>query len=288
MSTDVLVDGVHFSDTTTSGQDVGWRAVAANLSDLAASGAVSVEGISVGLIAPGSTSWSWVEAVYQGISEALTRFGGSLLGGDCSKGDQKILAITALGRLGPLPLLRSEARPGDWLIVSGPHGLSRLGLALLQAEKQEFTAQVPLILRKQAINAHQRPNPRLDGISALIKCKPQGMPWRAGGTDSSDGLLTALQGLCTASGCKALLKSTTLPRAPGWPKGPRWDHWCLNGGEDFELVLSLPECWARPWLEQIQGSCQIGVMQAGDARVYWDNGLEIRANQSSFEHFSKT
>ena len=288
VTTDVLVDGVHFSPTTTSAQDVGWRAVAANLSDLAASGAERIEGITVGLVAPGNTRWGWVEAVYEGISEALDRFGGSLLGGDCSRGDQTILAITAFATLGPLRLLRSQAKPGDWLIVSGPHGLSRLGLALLQAEQQQLTAQVPAELQQQAIVAHQRPRPRLDGMGALVNCKPQDIPWRAGGTDSSDGLLTALKGLCEASNCQALLRPTALPRAPGWPQGPLWDQWCLSGGEDFELVLSLPESWARAWLAKIPGSRQIGVMGPGEARVCWDNGQELKAVEAGFEHFGTT
>ena len=65
VNTDVLVDGIHFSDRTTSADDAGWRAVTANLSDLAASGVTSVDGITVGLVAPGETSWDWVEGVYK-------------------------------------------------------------------------------------------------------------------------------------------------------------------------------------------------------------------------------
>ena len=132
INTDVLVDGIHFSDATTTAMDVGWRAVAVNLSDLAASGAVDIDGITVALVAPGHTHWDWVDGVYQGISAALGHYGGVLLGGDCSKGEQRLLSITALGRLGPLRLHRNAARPGDVLVTSGPHGLSRLGLALLQ------------------------------------------------------------------------------------------------------------------------------------------------------------
>ena len=71
INTDVLVDGIHFSDATTTAMDVGWRAVAANLSDLAASGAVDIDGITVALVAPGHTRWDWVNGVYQGISACL-------------------------------------------------------------------------------------------------------------------------------------------------------------------------------------------------------------------------
>ena len=88
VNTDVLVDTVHFSDATMSPQDLGWRAAAANLSDLAAMGCSNVLGLTVGLVAPGDTAWNWVEGVYQGLSEALERYGGRLLGGDCSSGQR--------------------------------------------------------------------------------------------------------------------------------------------------------------------------------------------------------
>ena len=88
-----------------------WRAVAANLSDLAASGAIGIDGITVALVAPGTTPWNWVEGVYEGIGEALQRFGGVLLGGDCSGGEQRLLSITALGRLGPGYKRPQQPRP---------------------------------------------------------------------------------------------------------------------------------------------------------------------------------
>ena len=131
VNTDVLVEGLHFSDATMGPVDVGWRAAAANLSDLAAMGCRSVVGLTVGLVAPALTPWSWVEGVYQGLDQALQRFGGILLGGDCSGGGQRLLAITALGHLGSGAIRRCDGRPGDLLVSTGPHGLSRLGLALL-------------------------------------------------------------------------------------------------------------------------------------------------------------
>lgn len=86
VTTDVLVEGVHFSDATIAAADLGWRAAAANLSDLAAMGCHSVRGLTVGLVAPGSTAWSWVEGVYGGLGEVLARYGGDLLGGTAAPG----------------------------------------------------------------------------------------------------------------------------------------------------------------------------------------------------------
>ena len=284
VNTDVLVDGIHFSDNTTSAEDAGWRAVAANLSDLAASGVTSVDGITVGLVAPGDTRWDWVEGVYCGISSALKQFGGVLLGGDCSAGTNRLLAITALGRLGPLQLLRSGAEPGDVVVTSGAHGLSRLGLALLRQEVDPASAALNQALQERAIQQHRRPVPRFDALNSLLRCKPANLPWRAGGTDSSDGLIAAVQGLCRASGCGAVLQHSAIPRPNGWPQGERWDHWCLSGGEDFELVLTLPPAWAKAWQIAMPGSHCLGRMTEEADRMIWSDGSTV-SGSSGFDHF---
>ena len=285
INTDVLVDGVHFSDATTRPEDVGWRAAAMNLSDLAASGAESVVGITIGLVAPGETPWSWVEGVYQGLSAALDRFGGVVLGGDCSGGQQRMLAVTAIGHLGPLRLLRSAAQPGDKVVVSGTHGLSRLGLALLQKDPAIEALNLAPELVQTALHCHQRPTPRLDALHQLIHCKPDGLPWRAGGTDSSDGLLQALKQLSQASTCQILLDPNALPVHALWPRGALRQEWCLNGGEDFELVLSLPDSWAKAWIRKVPESRCIGNVIGGKASVRWQNGSEVRGAHG-FEHFT--
>ena len=285
VNTDVLVDGIHFSDGTTSPADVGWRAVATNISDLAASGAVEVDGITVALVAPGYTSWHWVEDLYRGISEALSCYGGILLGGDCSAGKQRLISITALGRLGPLRLHRADACPGDWLVTSGAHGLSRLGLALLQGDPAlNENSGLADKLQQRAISQHQRPRPRLDALKTLLENKPEDLPWRAAGTDSSDGLLAAVKALCNSSRCGAQLTHDWLPRPEGWPSGDLWDQWCLNGGEDFELVLSLPSDWAQHWLEHQPGSRRIGCITAESDEIVWsDTRLAVTA--AGFDHF---
>nr|MBW0173770.1 thiamine-monophosphate kinase [Vulcanococcus sp.] len=99
VNTDVLVEGVHFSDATIGPRDLGWRAAAANLSDLAAMGCTEVTGITVALVAPGDTPWSWVEGVYAGLRDALEPHEAVILGGDCSSGAERLLSITALGRV---------------------------------------------------------------------------------------------------------------------------------------------------------------------------------------------
>ncbi len=286
VNTDVLVDDIHFSDGTTSPADVGWRAVATNLSDLAASGAVAVDGITVALVAPGNTPWSWVDNLYRGISEALNCYGGILLGGDCSAGSQKLISVTALGRQGPLRLHRADACPGDWLVTSGAHGLSRLGLALLQGDPAlDDSSALADNLQQQAISQHRRPIPRLDALTSLLESKPGGLPWRAAGTDSSDGLLAAVKALCNSSECGAQLSHDWLPKAEGWPAGDLWDQWCLNGGEDFELVLSLPADWAQRWLEHQPHSRRIGSITANSNEIVWSDST-VPVATGGFDHFS--
>ena len=286
VNTDVLVDGIHFSDGTTAPMDAGWRAVAANLSDLAASGADHVDGITVALVAPGTTPWSWVNGLYEGIAAALEQHGGVLLGGDCSTGSQRLISITALGRLGPLRLHRNAARPGDVLVTSGPHGLSRLGLALLQNDRLLQDGDLPETLKAAAVAQHRRPIPRFDALKALVNCKPAHLPWRAGGTDSSDGLLAAIQALCSSSGCGAELDHARLPRPGQWPPGEPWDRWCMTGGEDFELVLSLPEDWAEAWLRELPGSQRFGRITANPDSLIWSGDhAAVELSGSGFDHY---
>ena len=286
VNTDVFVDGVHFSNQTTSSEDVGWRAIAANISDLAASGSDEILGITVGLIAPANTEWKWVEGVYNGIEKALNNFGGKLIGGDCSCGKQKVLAITAIGTVGQLRLHRSNAVEGDCLVASGPHGLSRLGLALLQQDPLTNKHKLPTKLKNLAIKAHKRPNPPIEALRVLKSCKPKNLPWRAAGTDSSDGLLDAIQNLCNSSHCKAVLDPKNLPIDPNWPIGPHWQKWCINGGEDFELIVSLPPAWAKSLVKVLPSSKIIGMIKPGPPQIVWTNGQEITDNEFlEFKHF---
>ncbi len=286
VNTDVLVEDVHFSDQTTSPEDAGWRAITTNLSDLASSGVEEILGITVGMIAPANTPWSWVEGVYTGIDKALTKFGGKVIGGDCSSGNQKVLAITAIGTVGKLRLHRSEAMDGDLLVASGPHGLSRLGLALLKKEPLMTNKPLSERLKAAAIEAHKRPKPPLEALTELMACKPTKVPWRAAATDSSDGLLNAVENLCISSQCQAELDLASLPREKNWPLGSNWDEWCLSGGEDFELILSIPPLWAKALIKAFPSSKIIGLIKSGPPKLSWNDGQEIKQSKiNEFKHF---
>ena len=297
INTDVLVEGVHFSEATTSPADVGWRAAAANLSDLAAMGCTAVLGLTVGLVAPASTRWAWVEGVYSGLADCLHQHGGVLLGGDCSSGSSRLLAITALGRLPTAavltppqqdpatvgPIRRAEGRPGDWLVSSGPHGLSRLGLALLQQELEMTEAPE---LARRAIAAHRRPKPRFDVVRALISCRPPELAWRVGGCDSSDGLAAAAAAIAVSSGCGACLAPQALPIDSAMAELPQARAWCLAGGEDFELLLALAPAWAEALCQALPGCSVVGALEPAEAGLLrWCGGQPIEPGFGGYQHF---
>lgn len=292
INTDVLVEGVHFSDATMGARDLGWRAAAANLSDLAAMGCRQVVGLTVGLVAPGPTPWPWVAGVYDGLAEALQRYGGSLLGGDCCRGNQRLLAVTALGHVGEGPIRRGDGRPGDLLVSSGPHGLSRLGLALLRQEPEVCAAGIEgTTLAARAVASHRRPQPRFDAVAALEASRPAAVPWRVGGCDSSDGLLASVAAIASSSHCTALLDRQRLPQDPDLAPLGSALRWCLEGGEDFELVLALPAAWADALCRQMPGCSRIGELQTKEhhsaaGEVLWsDDRSPVKASGAAFHHF---
>ena len=254
VTTDVLVDGVHFSDRTTSPFDVGWRATAANLSDLAAMGATPL-GITVGLSLPGEKPVAWVEEVYRGIDACLKVASTWVVGGDVCRSSVASLAITAFGQVFPTRAIRrSQARVGDAIVVTGLHGLARGGLELLLDSNRGKDLEPAE--RKKLIEAHQRPKPRLDVLPYLAAI-PDSVA--IAGMDSSDGLASAIVQICQCSQVGAVIDRSSLTICSGLSKLARETalEWLLYGGEDFELVLCLPKNFASNLVEQIGGDAAI-------------------------------
>jgi thiamine-monophosphate kinase len=300
VTTDVLVDGVHFSDATTSPEDAGWRAAAANLSDLAAMGA-SPLGITVGLGLPGDISVSWVERLYQGMTECLQKYHTPIVGGDIVRSPVTTLAITAFGQVDPNQIIRrSAAVVGDAIVVTGVHGASHAGLELLLhpqlGQNLNNEQKTALIL------AHQRPKPRLDVLPILQKIlnsqsKIPNLKSKisVAGMDSSDGLADAVIQICRASGVGAILERTQIPL----PK--TFNHWltpeqaleyALYGGEDFELVLCLPEEPAYDMVQNLgQGAAIVGKITAGTTILLHDQQKkfpdQVLSLSQGFQHFGQ-
>ena len=286
INTDLLVEKIHFSEKVTNAKDIGWKCISTNISDLICSGSENIIAFTVGLVLPPNTHWEWVENLYEGMCEAMQEFGGEIIGGDCSCGETKIISITAIGEMGQPRLHRANALPGDYIVSTGIHGLSRLGLALLTSEKLPSEVQLSTQLINRAISAHKRPYPALEALKALKEHKPNSTNWRAAGTDSSDGLIESVRGICQSSNCQAVLSKSSVLKDPDWPKDSTWDDWVFNGGEDYELILSLPKEWAENLSNKFESAQIIGFIREGKPNIFWDNLEEIKIEKSTlFQHF---
>jgi thiamine-monophosphate kinase len=289
---DLLVEGVHFSlglsgtKPTMLPEDAGWRAAAANLSDLAAMGADPL-GITVGLGVPGDTPVDWLESMYRGMTACLEQQHTAIVGGDICRSPILTVAIAAFGQVRPNQAIRrSTARPGDAILVTGGHGASRAGLELLlHPESGELLSQAE---RTMLISAHQRPQPRFDAIALLHSLTPPAPP---AGMDSSDGLADAVLQVCRASSVGAVLYRDQIPIPPAlrtWCPEQAM-NWALYGGEDFELVLCLPIEYAVLLGDRLSESRIVGEVTAGAGVVLRDRSGaqadEVLSLDQGFQHF---
>ena len=286
VNTDSLVENVHFNDISICPQDLGWKAVVSNISDLLSSGSKKTIGITVSLILPAKTEWVWVEELYKGIKKALQEYGGVILGGDCAKGNQKTVSITAFGIQGELELRRNACRPGDIILTTGIHGLSKLGFMI--QSKIIFDSDVSLNkkLINKSIERFCRPKLYPNFLKKLLKARSNKKITRIGCTDSSDGLFQALQDLTIASSCKAIMHYEKIPKDKNWPIGDKWDEYYFFGGEDYELVFSLPKKWANNILKLDKNINEIGYFAVGEPSIeFKDSNKNKLLKNTPFKHF---
>ena len=219
---DAVVAGVHF-DRRSTPADVGWKALAVNLSDLAAMGARPVAAL-VALGFPRGTPTSTLRGISRGLAACAREYRTPVVGGNVTRADALSVTVTVLGAVpAGRAVLRSGARPGDLVAVTGTLGDAALGLRPDAA---------PALARRQ-----RRPTPR--GAAGLALA---GLARAA--IDVSDGLVQDLEHLCRASGVGARIGLPDLPLSPAYRRAARRlpDPWAaaLAGGEDYELVVALP------------------------------------------------
>lgn len=286
VNTDVLVENVHFNESTISALDLGWKAVISNISDLLSSGSKETVGITIGLIMPEKTEWSWIEELYKGINQALTSYGGVILGGDCSLGRERVISITALGMQGDLEFRRNACKPNEIILTTGVHGLSKLGLMIKSKTNIDNNVVLSQRLINKSIEQFCRPKLKTNFLKKLLKARTNKKITKIGCTDSSDGLLQAVQDLSVASNCKAIINYEKLPKDKDWPIGDKWDKYYFWGGEDYKLVFSLPKNWAKTILTLDKNIKEIGHFTDGEASVEFK---EPKNNQilsyRPFKHF---
>ena len=283
INTDLMVEDTHFNKYIMTPHDIGWKATTTNISDLISSGCDEIIGITIGLVLSPNTNWEWVENLYKGINEALQSYGGSILGGDCTRGSKNMVSISALGTQGEINLRRYACKPNEILLTSGVHGLSKLGLLLKNKEiKDDQIFPDSLIIK--ALETFSRPKPKVEILKNIIKSRNKYDKKKIGCTDTSDGLYQAALDLATSSNCSVIIDYKKLPKEIGWPEGPQWDNYYFFGGEDYELLFSLPEKWAKRLQKENKNIREIGLITRGQPQVKIKN-KEYELNTNSYSHF---
>lgn len=235
-STDLLMEGVHFLRNESSPEDVGWKAAAVNLSDIAAMGGTPVATF-LSIALPKDAQGEWAERFIDGYTQISRKYDVPLLGGDTTSSLRDI--AVNVGVLGRCPsgkrLMRSGAKVGETIYVTGPLGDSAGGLqAILKG--MDRTEEV-----KTLIGRHKRPVPRIDAGRILMESGKVGAMM-----DISDGIASDLRHIMKASGVGAVIALDRLPCSPELISvcaGQGWDRYELatSGGEDFELLFTGPD-----------------------------------------------
>ena len=286
INTDLMVENTHFNNKIISPRNIGWKAVTTNYSDLISSGCIKFIGINIGLVITPNTEWNWVKELYKGFSEALSKFGGSILGGDCSKGQNKMISITAIGLQSELRLRRNACKPGEVLLTTGTHGLSKLGFLIKtnQINKNDLKLNEKLV--DVSINAFCRPIPKYEIFKMLLKSSDSFTGEEIGCTDSRDGFYQAIFDLSKESKCKAVIDYQKIPKRKDWPKGEKWDQFYFFGGEDYELLISLPRDWASKLIQINKEITEIGYFTEGSPGVEIENYPNKKnLDNISYSHF---
>ncbi len=271
-ASDMLVFGHHFKDWATP-EDVGYKAVAVNVSDVAAMGGTPRFVLASGGAERAETTLRCME----GILEACEVFDVYPLGGDTTRADALTVDVAILGELAAPPVLRSGAKPGDLLAVTGELGASAAGLLALENEVSD---------PERLVSRHLRPTPRVAaglvaarlGVGAMI--------------DLSDGLASDVRRICERSGVGCRVDLDLLPVADDTRRfveslGRNPEILAATGGEDYELLISAPE----PILDTLAQSVEVPVTRIGevtDGDVVFRRAGEPVEGLSGWDHFSAT
>jgi thiamine-monophosphate kinase len=276
-STDVSVEHVHFQRAWLSAEEIGWRATAAALSDLAADGAEAA-GVLVGLTVPASADDAAVESVMVGAGAAAAEAGAKLVGGDLSSGAVWSVAVTVLGWTAA-PIDRAGARPGDGVWLSGTLGGPRAALEAWRrgdtpddAARRAFAHPMPRVRAGQWLARH--------GAVAMI--------------DVSDGLAADAGHLAAASGVALTLELDLVPVTPAAQSeaarlGVPAERFAAESGEEYELLVVLPPAFAPDDARAFERTCGVPLTRVG--AVVAGAGVEARLGGAAltlggYDHFA--
>jgi thiamine-monophosphate kinase len=287
-TTDLLIQDIHFRRRYTDVGDIGWKSVAVNLSDIASMGGRPRWAL-VALACPSSTSAEDIQAFYAAALALADEHGVAVVGGDTSTSPSGWIVNVSLLGTSPRPLLRSTARVGNVVAVTGALGGSHAGLTLL--DRRDPGPSVEAAARADAVAAHLRPRPRVKegqwlaaagGVTAMI--------------DLSDGLSTDLSHVTGESGVGARVHLGRLPIASSARTiAAALDEdarvWAASGGEDYELLLTCTQEafeGLADGLRRVTGTdlTAIGeIIGAADGVQFVDNRGEVVPMAPGFEHF---
>lgn len=291
-TTDLLIEDVHFRRVSAGPADIGWKAMAVNLSDIAAMGGIPHWAL-VALAVPADTDVAAVEAFYAGMADAAAPHGVAVVGGDTSASPGGwMVNVTLLGVHPGAPRLRSHASPGDAVAVTGSLGAAAAGLHALEIgldrARQAGLAGARL---GEITRAHLRPRARVaegrwlgqaPGVHAMMDC--------------SDGLATDLGHICRESGVGARVRLERIPVAAAAREAARAlggdvREWGVSGGEDYELLLTCDPGAVDgliPGLSEATGTplTVIGRIEGSPGEVVFldADGAPV-AMRGGFEHF---
>lgn len=236
---DTFVEGVHFTKATMSPEQIGYRVLAANLSDMAAMAATPIYYL-ISVVIP--SHWNAaLRDIFTGMKRLAHAYRMDLIGGDTVSGDQLTISVTVIGKISKgRPRYRSDAREGDVVFVTGTLGDARAGLYIMESKE-------PFLNRDYFIHRHQHPTPRIEFAEKLQSLD------RVALNDISDGIVSEASEIASASKQNIVLKDHLIPVSPHFDQFPTklQTEWKLFGGEDFELMGTVAK---NKW-DQVQ---QIG------------------------------
>ena len=287
ITTDLMVEGVHFEVGASDAGSLGHKLLAVNLSDVAAMGGEPGEAL-VSLAVPPDFDVDYMERVYGGLRALASRFGVNVVGGDTTRSTGPlVMNLTLTGEMDQDRVCyRSGARPGDLIYVSGTLGDSAAGLKLAMGGEIGLSADD----RKFLLGRHHRPVPRVALGQALA----------ASGAvtsmlDLSDGMASDLRHICRQSGVSAVIRESEIPVSPAFRRfcelsTPGARSLPITGGEDYELLFTASPGGRREIDALAAGSRirRLGWIEAGDGRIHLEDarGARTELKTRGFEHFS--
>ncbi len=287
LTTDTLIEGIHFRRSTAPLRDIGAKAIAVNVSDIAAMGGEPRYAL-LALALPPELAVAEVDELFAGVLDMARRHGVTLVGGDTCAGDGRVvLSVTLVGHVDGAPLRRSGAGVGDAILVTGTLGASAAGLAVLERD----AGSLPPPAVEAVVGPHRVPTPRVaesrsirasGGATAMI--------------DLSDGLVTDLGHIAAESGVGAQVDVDALPvsdatRAVARAFGVDPLRWALSGGEDYELLFTATPDRATDLARAVTDRTGTPVHRIGEVRPrdegvrFVDRAGRPHAVQPGFDHF---